>query len=288
MNDVLLCGRFELTLKRPLVMGIVNLTPDSFSDGGRYNQLDAAVHHARQLVAEGADILDIGGESTRPGATGVCVEAELQRVLPVLDALRDAGVPVSVDTCKPAVMRAVLAAGADMVNDICGFRSAEAIDAVATSNCGVCAMHMQGEPRTMQDAPTYENVVTDVADFLADRARALRAAGVARGRIVLDPGVGFGKTVAQNLTLLRELAALQALTSDSSGAYPLLIGVSRKSMIGHLTGKPVDERLPGSLAGVLAGVARGASIVRVHDVAATVDALAVWRAIETEDTELFP
>jgi len=277
MNDVLLCGRFELSLKRPLIMGIVNLTPDSFSDGGRYEQVDAAITHACALQDAGADILDIGGESTRPGARQVSAEEELRRVLPVLEALRDVGVPISVDTCKPAVMRAVLDAGADMVNDICGFRSDAAVAAVAASNCGLCAMHMQGEPRTMQDAPTYQNVVSEVADFLAARARALRAAGVERGRIVLDPGIGFGKTVAQNLTLLRDLATLRALTEH----YPLLIGVSRKSMVGHITGKPVDQRLPGSLAAMLAGVARGASIVRVHDVAATVDALAVWRAIQT-------
>jgi len=298
MSGVFLCGRFELALKRPLVMGIVNLTPDSFSDGGRYAHVDAAIAHARALIAEGADILDLGGESTRPGAAPVSVAEEARRVLPVLEALRDAGVPISVDTCKPAVMRAALAAGADMVNDVCGFRSAAAIAAVAASNCGLCAMHMQGEPRTMQQAPVYQNVVSDVAEFLAARARALRAAGVAARRIVLDPGLGFGKTVAQNYTLVRELAALRmamddaaalptALPHDSNkqaeGAptcYPLLFGASRKSMIGHVTGESVEQRLPGSLAAMLAGVARGAAIVRVHDVAASVAALAVWRAVD--------
>jgi len=278
MNRVFLCGRFEFTLKRPLVMGIVNLTPDSFSDGGRYVQVDAAVAHARTLIADGADILDIGGESTRPGAAPVSVEEELRRVLPVLEALREAGVAMSIDTCKPAVMRAVLDAGADMVNDVCGFRDPEAIAAVADSTCGLCAMHMQGEPRTMQHAPTYQNVVAEVAEFLADRAQALRDAGVDARRIVLDPGLGFGKTLEHNTTLLRDLAALWV---GVGACYPLLIGVSRKSMIGYLTGKPVDERLPGSLAAMLAAVARGAAMVRVHDVAATTDALAVWRAVES-------
>jgi len=312
MSGVFLCGRFELTLKRPLVMGIVNLTPDSFSDGGRYDQADAAIAHACTLKDAGADILDIGGESTRPGAAPVSVAEEKRRILPVLEALRDAGVPISIDTCKPAVMRAALAAGADMINDVCGFRQPEAIAAVAASRCGLCAMHMQGEPRTMQHAPAYQDVVAEVADFLAARARALRAAGVDARRIVLDPGLGFGKTAAQNYTLVRELAMLRIgidapspptplpqagegsravlLPSPVNGRgaggegtafYPLLLGLSRKSMIGHITGKPVDERLPGSLAGMLAGVARGASIVRVHDVAATVDALAVWRAVAT-------
>jgi len=281
MADFFLCGRFALTLKRPLVMGIVNLTPDSFSDGGRYDQVDAAITHARTLKDAGADILDIGGESTRPGAASVSTEEEKRRVLPVLEALRDAGVPVSIDTCKPEVMRAALAGGADMINDVCGFGTPDAIAAVAASNCGLCAMHMQGEPRTMQHAPAYRDVVAEVAEFLAARARSLRAAGVDARRIVLDPGLGFGKTVAQNYTLVRELAALQTLTASPSGAYPFLLGLSRKSMIGHITGKPVDERLPGSIAGALAGVVRGAAIVRVHDVAATVDALNVWRAVET-------
>jgi len=281
MSGVFLCGRFELALERALVMGIVNLTPDSFSDGGRYDQLDAAITHARTLIAEGADILDLGGESTRPGAAPVSIEEEKRRVLPVLEALRDAGVPVSIDTCKPEVMRAALDAGADMINDVCGFRTPDAIAAVAaSSNCGLCTMHMQGEPRTMQHAPAYRDVVSEVAEFLSTRARSLCAAGADARRIVLDPGLGFGKTVAQNYTLVRELATLQTLTASPSGAYPFLLGLSRKSMIGHVTDKPVDQRLPGSLAGMLAGVARGASIVRVHDVAATVDALAVWRAVD--------
>jgi len=289
MSGLFLCGRFALTLKRPLVMGIVNLTPDSFSDGGRYEQLDAAITHARTLIAEGADIIDLGGESTRPGATPVSLEEESRRVLPVLEALRDAGVAISIDTCKPALMRAALDAGADMINDICGFRSTEAIAAVADSHCGLCAMHMQGEPRTMQHAPTYPDVVAAVAEFLTARARALRAAGVDARRIVLDPGLGFGKTVQQNYTLLHELAALRitidevpaATNADAPLHYPLLLGLSRKSMIGQITGKPVGERLPGSIAGALACVARGAAIVRVHDVAATLDALAVWRAVAT-------
>lgn len=266
------CGRFELALDRPLVMGIVNTTPDSFSDGGRYDNVEAALAHARRLVAEGADLLDIGGESTRPGAAPVTVADEWQRIAPVLEAACAWGVPVSVDTRRPEVMRAALDAGADMINDVEGFRAPGAVDAVARSRAGLCVMHMQGEPDAMQQAPVYENVVGTVRDFLVARMTALRAAGVARERIVLDPGFGFGKTLAHNLDLLRGLPALAV-----EGA-PILVGLSRKSMIGQLTGKGVDDRLSGSLAAMLAAVARGARIVRVHDVAATRDALAVWQA----------
>ncbi len=255
-------------------MGIVNSTPDSFSDGGRFVGTDAAIAHARQLVEEGADILDIGGESTRPGADPVSVQDELARILPVLEAMRDAGVPLSVDTAKPEVMRAVLAAGADMINDIYGFRLPGAMEAVADSGCGLCAMHMQGEPRTMQQAPVYTNVVKEVAEFLLERARELETRGVDRSRICLDPGFGFGKTGPQNYLLMRELSTLGAL------GYPLLVGVSRKTMLGEVTGKPVGERVSASVAAALAAVVRGAAIVRVHDVAATVDALKVWRAVE--------
>jgi dihydropteroate synthase len=270
----LLCGRFELRLERPLVMGIVNLTPDSFSDGSLYLETDAAIAHARALAAEGADLLDLGAESTRPGAQPVSAEHELQRLLPVLEALRDVGVPLSVDTFKPEVMRRVLDAGADMINDIYGFRQPGALQAVAGSRCGLCAMHMQGEPRTMQQAPQYADVVAEVRGFLQERLDALLAAGVEPGRIVLDPGFGFGKTAAQNYLLLNRLADLRI------EPYPLLLGLSRKSMLGHVIGREPAERLAGSIAAALAGVARGAEILRVHDVAATVDAVKIWKAID--------
>ncbi len=274
MSGYLDCGRYRLSLQRPLVMGIVNVTPDSFSDGAHHFRLDEAVAHARRLVDEGADILDVGGESTRPGAQAVSLDEELRRVLPVVEALQDCGVPVSVDTCKPAVMRAVLSAGADMINDIMGFSAPGAIEAVADATCAVCVMHMRGEPRTMQRDPVYEDVVREVGEYLAGRARALRDHGVAPGRIVLDPGFGFGKTVAHNYTLLAHLREL------GTGNYPFLLGMSRKSMIGAVTGRSVEQRLGGSIAAALAGAARGAHILRVHDVADTVDALKVWATVE--------
>ncbi|VCU71410.1 Dihydropteroate synthase [Pigmentiphaga humi] len=269
------CGRFNLDLSRPLVMGILNVTPDSFSDGGRNLAFDAAVAHARQLIDEGADMLDIGGESTRPGAAPVPLDEELARLLPLIEALRGCGVPLSIDTFKPAVMRAVLDAGADMINDIYGFRQPGAIEAVARGTSGLCLMHMQGEPRTMQQAPVYRDVAGEVSAFLDAQAQRLLAAGIARERICLDPGFGFGKTAPHNYELMRRLPEVGAL------GYPLLVGVSRKTMIGAVTGKPVDDRVSGSIAGALAAVARGAAIVRVHDVAATVDALKVWRAVES-------
>lgn len=268
------CGRFELMLDRPLVMGVLNVTPDSFSDGGRYVGVDQALTHARQLIAEGVDILDIGGESTRPGAQEVDAQAEFSRLAPMLEALRDAGVPLSVDTCKADVMRQVLDAGADMINDIAGFRDPEAIRAVASSDCALCVMHMKGEPRTMQQAPFYEDVVAEVRGFLEERVAALRQAGVAAQRIVLDAGFGFGKNAKHNYTLLKRMPEL--FFDD----YPWLVGVSRKTMIGHVTGRAPHERLAGSLAGALAGIAAGASIVRVHDVAQTRDAMAVWLAVQ--------
>jgi len=274
MGNSLLCGRFELRLERPLVMGIVNLTPDSFSDGSLYLEADAAIAHARALVAEGADMLDLGAESTRPGAQPVSAENELRRLLPVLEALRDAGVPLSVDTFKPEVMRRVLDAGADMINDIYGFRQPGALQAVAASRCGLCAMHMQGEPRTMQQAPQYGDVVAEVRGFLQERLDALLAAGIEPKRIALDPGFGFGKTAAQNYLLLNRLAELRI------GPYPLLLGLSRKSMLGHVVGRQPAERVAASIAAALAAVARGAEILRVHDVAATVDAVKIWKAVE--------
>lgn len=274
MSSSFFCGRFELILERPLVMGIVNVTPDSFSNTTTHYSPDTAIAHARQLVAEGADILDIGGESTRPGAEPVSAADELKRILPVIDGLIDAGVPLSVDTFKPEVMRRALEAGADMINDIYGFRRQGAVEAVSDSRCGLCVMHMQGEPSTMQQAPRYDDVLHDVREFLHGRIKAMEDAGVDRRRIILDPGFGFGKTPQQNYLMLQRLGDINIQ------GYPWLIGVSRKSMIGHVTGRLPAERLGGSVAAALAAVARGAHIIRVHDVAATVDAVKVWQAIE--------
>lgn len=256
-------------------MGIVNVTPDSFSDGGVHASAAKAIAHAERLLTEGAQILDIGGESTRPGAAAVEAEIELSRVLPVIHAMRDSGVAISIDTCKPEVMRAALDAGVDLINDVTGFRHPDAQHIVAQhANCGVCIMHMQGEPRTMQVAPHYEDVVQDVKKYLLNQAQLLVSLGVGANRISLDPGCGFGKTLAQNYALLN------GLNQFVETGYPVLIGVSRKSMIGAVTGRPVTHRLAGSISGALAGVARGAAIIRVHDVAETKDALQVWHAIE--------
>ena len=275
MSGSWLCGRFEFLLKRPLLMGIVNVTPDSFSDGGQHAHAQSAIAHARQLVAEGADIIDIGGESTRPGALPVSVQDELARVLPVIAALRDSGAAISVDTCKPEVMQAALEAGADMINDVTGMRQPEAQRVIAAHpRCGVCLMHMQGEPRTMQSNPQYQNVVHEVKAELVAQAQLLEQLGVKSTRISLDPGLGFGKTLENNYQLLQGLAQL------AQSGYPIVLGASRKSMIGAVTGKPVDQRLSGSIAAALAGVARGAAVVRVHDVGATQDALKVWQAVQ--------
>ncbi len=269
------CGRYRLSLTRPLVMGILNVTPDSFSDGGRYLARDAALRHAERMLAERVDIIDIGGESTRPGAAPLSLDQELDRVIPLVEALRDCGVPLSVDTYKPAVMRAVLAAGADLINDIRGFRDADAIAAVAASNCGVCAMHMAGEPQTMQVAPPdYADVVAEVAAYLTERAQALQQAGVARSRISIDPGFGFGKSVAHNYALLANLPRFVAT------GLPVLVGMSRKSMLGAVTGRASPpERVAASIAAAVCAAERGAAMIRVHDVAQTVDALAVWQAL---------
>jgi len=276
MVRILRCGRFTLDLSRPLVMGVVNVTPDSFSDGGRFLAPHAAVAHARRLIEEGADIVDLGGESSRPGAAPVPVEEEVARIIPVVRALHDAPVPLSVDTAKPEVMRAALAEGAAMVNDITSLASPGALQAVAGSDCAVCLMHMQGEPRTMQAHPAYDDVVRDVKAFLSSRVAAAEHAGIARGRIVIDPGFGFGKSVDHNLELLRCLREFTGL------GVPVLAGWSRKSSLGHLTGRPAQDRLAASLAAALISVQNGASIVRVHDVAATRDALAVWQAVENK------
>jgi dihydropteroate synthase len=263
--------RFQISLDRPRLMGIVNVTPDSFSDGGR--GCHEALAHAEQLLKDGAEILDIGGESSRPGADPVPLELELARVLPVLKAALSLGVPVSIDTYKTEVMRAALDCGVDIVNDIAALRSPGAADVVAAHpTCGVCLMHMRGQPRSMQRDTHYDDVVAEVRDFLAARAELLRQAGVSAERIVLDPGIGFGKSVADNFALLPGQRALRSL------GYPVLAGWSRKSAIGAVTGRAVGDRLVGSVAAALAAVQHGAQVIRVHDVAATADALAVWRA----------
>jgi dihydropteroate synthase len=263
--------RFDIDLRRVQVMGIVNITPDSFSDGGR--DLSAALAHCEELVAQGADILDIGGESSRPGAQAIDLDTELARVLPLLRHATHLGVPVSVDTYKPVVMQAALDLGVDIVNDIQSLQQPGALDLVAGHpRCGVCLMHMRGEPRSMQVDPRYDDVVVEVAAFLADRATVLRQRGVAAERITLDPGIGFGKSLAHNYALLAGQSALLAQ------GYEVLAGWSRKSAIGAITGRPVQERAVGSVAVALAAVHHGARIVRVHDVAATVDALKVWEA----------
>ena len=270
-----ICGRFEFNLERPILMGIVNVTPDSFSDGGQHDQTETAIAHARQLIAQGAQILDIGGESTRPGADPVTLEMELARIMPVLDAVKDSGAAISIDTCKAEVMRAALAEGADMINDVTGMRTAQARAVVAQHpNCGVCVMHMQGEPRTMQQNPQYENVVREVHQALLHQAHTLQESGVDRSRISIDPGLGFGKTLAQNYQLIAELETIAA------SGYPVVFGASRKSMLGAVTGKSVDQRLAASLAAALAGVAHGAKVLRVHDMAETRDALMVWQAVK--------
>ena len=265
--------RFRIDLTRPLVMGIVNVTPDSFSDRGAHACTAAAVAHCERLLTEGADMLDIGGESTRPGSLPVSVDEELARVLPVLDAALKLGCPVSIDTSKPEVMAAVLARGADIVNDINALQAPGALDVVAAhASCGVCLMHMRGTPESMQRRPHYDDVADEVMAFLRERQAVLAARGVARERIVLDPGIGFGKSVDHNIELLRRQRELLALDR------PLLVGWSRKSTLGAITGRDVARRQAASLAAALAAVQSGASIVRVHDVADTVDALKVWRA----------
>lgn len=268
-------GRFNLPRERTLVMGILNVTPDSFSDGGQFAALDFAISHAEQMIRDGVDIIDVGGESTRPGAPAVPLEEELRRVLPVLFALRDCGKAISVDTYKPELMREAVLAGVDMINDVNAFRAPGAIAAVRDSDCALCLMHMLDKPTTMQDKPAYADVVRDVTAFLRERIDALTSAGIDRRRLWIDPGFGFGKTVEHNYALLK---AGRDMVAELG--VPLLAGLSRKSMIGAVTGKPVEQRLAGSLGGALAAVAHGAGIVRVHDVAETVDALKVWHAAQ--------
>ena len=272
--DMLRCGKYLLSLDRPLLMGIVNLTPDSFSGDGLAANTAHAIQHARQQIEAGADLLDLGAESSRPGAIPATLDEELERLLPVLEALDSCGVPISVDTYKPEVMKAAIAYGASMINDIYALRMPGAIEAVAGSNCALCMMHMQGEPLTMQQSPVYGDVLGEVRAFLDGRAEAVMAAGVARDRLVLDPGFGFGKTLAHNLELLRHFSAV------THAGLPLLAGISRKSMLGAITGRPVSERVSASVAEALLAAQRGAHILRVHDVAATRDALAVWQALD--------
>jgi len=269
----LACGKFKLPLSRPLIMGVLNVTPDSFSDGGKFSQLKQSLAHARELIAEGADILDIGGESTRPGAAPVSLDEERRRVLPVLESLAGGTVLLSIDTQKPELMREVVAAGAAMVNDVNGFRAPGAFEAVAESKAAICIMHMQNDPRSMQQNPGYDDVTLEVRDYLAARIKAAAAAGITGERIVIDPGFGFGKTLEHNLKLLRELRCFSAL------GCALLTGLSRKAMLGKITGRGPAQRLHASTAAALIAVQNGANIVRVHDVAATRDVLAVWHAV---------
>ncbi|MHB1352944.1 MAG: dihydropteroate synthase [Thiobacillus sp.] len=267
-------GPHRISLAEPVLMGIVNVTPDSFSDGGRLACPRAAVDHALRLHDAGAAILDVGGESTRPGAASVPVDEELRRVLPVIEALAQRGHVVSIDSRKPEVMRAALAAGAAMVNDVAALQAPGALEVVAASGAAVCLMHMQGAPQTMQQAPRYADVVEDVKTFLAERVAAARRAGIGRERLVIDPGFGFGKTLEHNLELLGKLDSLLDL------GLPILAGMSRKAMLGALTGRPVGEREFAGVAAHLVAVAHGASILRVHNVAAMHDALTIWKAVE--------
>ena len=270
----LACGERRLALSAPVVMGVLNVTPDSFSDGGRHQGVAAALAHARRMVEEGAGIIDVGGESTRPGAAAVPVEEELQRVVPVVEALRqELDVIISVDTSQPAVIRAVTAAGAHLINDVRGLRLPGALEAAAASSAAVCLMHMQGEPGTMQQSPYYTDVVAEVRAWLQARLEACRALGMAEDRLLVDPGFGFGKNLDHNLRLLAELPA-----ATPSGV-PVLVGLSRKSTVGAVTGRPVDQRLAGSVAAAALAVRAGAHIVRAHDVAATVDAVKLAAAV---------
>lgn len=268
------CGGRRLDLSSPAVMGILNITPDSFSDGGVFLSRENAIAQALQMAREGADIIDIGGESTRPGAQPVSVQEEMDRVIPVIEALREKiSLPISIDTSKPEVMRAAVAAGAGFINDVRALRDAGALQAAASLRVPVCLMHMQGEPRSMQDNPRYDDVAADVADFLRARLQAAHAAGIPPEQLVIDPGFGFGKSLAHNIELLRGLRKLKSL-----GA-PILVGLSRKSMIGKALGLPVERRLHASVALALMAVQNGAGIVRVHDVAPTVEALRMWAAV---------
>ncbi len=270
---MLYCGSYQLSLSKPLVMGIVNVTPDSFSDGGLHASLDAAIAHAQQLVCEGADLIDIGGESTRPGAQAISLQQELDRVIPVIEGLRSIGVPISIDTFKPEVMLAAISAGCSMVNDVNALQDEAAMGVIADSDVAICLMHKQGDPLTMQAKPRYVNVMSEVTAFLEARIVAAEAAGIVYERMLVDPGFGFGKSVTHNFSMLANLSSFAEL------GIPVLAGISRKSMLGAVTGREVDQRLSASVAAALIAVQRGAAIVRVHDVQATVDALKVWNAV---------
>lgn len=270
-------GDQVLDLSTPNIMGVVNLTADSFSDGGQFFDTDAAEAHARELAEQGADILDLGAESTRPGAKPATPEDECARLLPLIERLKDLSVPISVDTRHPQTMAAVINAGVQMINDVNALQAPGAIEAVAASNVAVCLMHMQGDPLTMQSAPVYRSVVSEVSQFLKTGKERVLRAGISADRIVIDPGIGFGKTLAHNLALIRECAGIGA-ECDA----PVLIGASRKSMLGEITGRDVSNRLPASLSVALAAIDRGASIIRVHDVQQTRDALLVWQAVQIE------
>ena len=273
------CGRFLFDFtkhSRPIVMGILNATPDSFSDGGRYRTAKDAIAHAEHMIASGVDLIDIGGESTRPGAVPVDLQEELDRVLPVIEALKDCGVPLSIDTYKPETMRQALMAGVDCVNDIWALRQQGSVKAVTSNqNCGVILMHMQRDPLTMQFNPEYQDVIAEVKQFLDERAQLLIANGVNKNRIAIDPGFGFGKSLEHNLEMLAKFNSFTDLS------FPVLAGISRKSMIGKITSKDADDRIAPSVAAVIMAADRGAKIVRVHDVAETVDALKLWEAIQS-------
>jgi dihydropteroate synthase len=275
----LTCGRFDIDLSEPRIMAIINLTDDSFSGDGLRGDVRAAMARAEQALTDGAEILDLGAESTRPGCDPVAEEVEIARIVAAVEALHPLNVPLSIDTLKPGVMRAALAAGADMINDVNGLRAPGAVDAVAANRCGLCVMHMQGESRTMQHQPHYDDVLAEVSAFFDERVRALVAAGVERARIVLDPGFGFGKTLEHNLALLSRLDEM------SCEGLPILAGMSRKSMLGEITGRPVDQRLIASVAAALIAAERGARILRVHDVAEARDALSVWQAVVAARTD---
>ncbi|MGH8287095.1 MAG: dihydropteroate synthase [Steroidobacteraceae bacterium] len=271
------CGSNTLDLSAPAIMGVLNVTPDSFSDGGRYLDSRAAVEHARRMIDEGAAIIDIGGDSTRPGAAPVEADEETRRVLPVIEQVARLPTIVSVDTSKPEVMRAAAESGASMINDVRALRAEGAIEAARDSRCGVCLMHMQGEPRTMQREPRYGDVVMEIKELLEERVRACTSAGIAPERIAIDPGFGFGKTAAHNLELLRRLGEL------TNGSHPVLVGLSRKSLVGSILGRDAGERLFGSLALAAVAVVNGARIVRAHDVAATLDVVKTANAVRTGD-----
>ncbi len=274
------CGRFLFDFakrNRPIVMGILNATPDSFSDGGKFRSPNDAIAQAERMLAAGVDLIDIGGESTRPGAEPVGLQEELDRVLPVIEALKDCGVPLSIDTYKSETMRQALNAGVDCVNDIWALRQTGAVDAVLESqNCGIVLMHMQRDPLTMQFNPEYTNVIAEVKQFLKDQADLLISSGIANDRIAIDPGFGFGKSLEHNLNMLTNFAEFSSL------GFPVLAGISRKSMIGKITGKDTNDRVAPSIAAAIMAADRGAAIVRVHDVAETVDALKLWEAIQVD------